>query len=214
MKRQGNYKRGPDCPAYRHGLKGTSIYNIWINMRRRCHDPENAAYESYGARGITVCDRWRNDVAAFDVDMGPRPSRRHSVERKDNSLGYSPGNCVWATPVEQQTNRCDTRMYAHQGKTQCLTHWAREFGLDHRTVARRLDRGLDIADALSPDRLRRKDLTLRGRTQSLPEWSRELSIKQETLWGRVLKGWADEAVLTTPVVSRKGAMDRSLSRPK
>lgn len=196
--------RGEGHFNYKHGLKGTPIYNIWINMRRRCGDPKNPQWPYYGGRGIAVCDRWLNDVAAFSADMGPRPSRRHGIERKNNDLGYSPDNCVWATAKEQANNRRSSRIYTHNGKTQCAADWAKELGIRPSSVARRLKKR-SVGDALAPVSYRRaKLLTLDGRTQTLPEWALELGVKEATLWGRVTNGWSDARVLSTPLFSKGG----------
>jgi hypothetical protein len=194
--------RHPKANNIKHGLYGTASYNIWRNIRRRCLQPNDAKYPDYGGRGITICARW-NDFAAFNADMGPRPSRLHSIDRRDNDLGYTPENCYWATWHEQQSNRRDTRKITHNGRTQCLMHWARELGISNTTLARRLERGMPLDMALSNESyLPSKTLTLNGRTQSVPEWSAELGVKQNTLWGRIVNGWSDEEVLTRPVVRR------------
>ena len=84
---------------------GTRVYRIWNAMRQRCHNPNQPHYERYGARGIAVCDEWRQSFGAFLADMGEPPTDGHSLDRIDNDLGYSPSNCRWATAKEQRANR-------------------------------------------------------------------------------------------------------------
>jgi hypothetical protein len=84
------------------------LYQVWERMLRRCCDPNCSDYPSYGAKGITVCDRWFS-IENFISDMDCRPTG-YTLERKDNKNGYSPENCIWASKATQARNRRTTKL--------------------------------------------------------------------------------------------------------
>lgn len=132
----------------KHGVANTPLYDVWRQMIRRCHDQSCESYQDYGARGILVCDRWRESPTHFIADMGPRPSVNHCIERIDNDGNYEPSNCTWATRSMQARNTRRTNLVTIDGRTQCLSDWAREFGVPRYRVTCRISRGWPAEEAL------------------------------------------------------------------
>jgi hypothetical protein len=84
--------------------KAHPYYAVYSSMKTRCYNKNCKPYRWYGARGITVCERWLQDFWNFVEDLGDRPDG-YTLERLDNSKGYSPENCVWASVQENNKNR-------------------------------------------------------------------------------------------------------------
>ncbi len=107
-------------------------------MIQRCTNPRNASFKHYGGRGIRVCDKWRGSFESFFVAMGPRPTPKHSLDRRDNGGNYEPDNCRWATPEEQQRNTRKNRIVEAFGERKTMTEWSQERGVPIDTLWRRL----------------------------------------------------------------------------
>lgn len=88
----------------RHGMYGSPEYVSWCAMMTRTTNEKQENYKNYGARGISVCDEWK-EFESFFRDMGEKPSTSHSIERVDNDKGYSKENCTWADRSTQNQNQ-------------------------------------------------------------------------------------------------------------
>lgn len=104
---KGLGKTSPRGPAIAVGHR--EEYKCWNNMIARCIDRDHDHFRHYGGRGITVCARWLHSFPAFLLDMGARPSPKHSIDRINNYGNYEPGNCRWATWTEQANNKRNNR---------------------------------------------------------------------------------------------------------
>lgn len=133
IKRHGS----PAGGIHQHGDHNAPEYGVWEAMIARCTNPRTKQYKDYGARGITVCDRWR-DYRNFIADMGRRPSTAHTIERQNNARGYGPGNCVWETRRAQQNNTRRNRFIELNGQRVTVAQAARELGLTYNAAYGRL----------------------------------------------------------------------------
>lgn len=121
----------------KHGQHRSPAYRTWDSMIQRCNNPGSTQYYKYGARGVTVCEEWGNFIN-FYRDMGDRPEG-HTIDRKDNDLGYFKENCRWATPVEQaQNKRTPCTSFARAEEIRSL----REDGASRKEIAQETGIGL------------------------------------------------------------------------
>lgn len=118
-------------------------------MLQRCFNPDAPEYRNYGARDITVCERWRNSFEAFYSDIGPRPTKNHSIERINNSGDYSPENCRWATQKEQSRNKRNNRFLTYKGETLSMVEWAERLGMSYSVLNNRMFYNWPIERALT-----------------------------------------------------------------
>lgn len=127
-----------------------SEYIAWVSMRGRCNNPNNKAYHHYGGRGIGVCREW-DSFDQFLIDMGAKPSSKHSLDRIRVNESYCKSNCRWATPDVQSENKRNTRLITHDGVTMCLSRWAKKLKIARSVLEQRLKNGYPLEKALSSE---------------------------------------------------------------
>lgn len=134
-----------------HGESRSKLYDVWQAMRRRCENERDENYWRYGGRGIAVCDEWKEFVPFREWAMASGYAVGLTIERVNNDLGYSAGNCRWATRRDQTRNTRHNRRLTAFGETQLLADWVR----DARCVVTsaglryRLNRGMAMELALT-----------------------------------------------------------------
>ena len=132
--------------SLRHGKRKSPEYQAWANIKNRCNNPSHPLYKYYGGRGIKLSPLW-NDFNNFYSDMGDRPKGRW-IERVDNDAGYSPENCIWATPRTQSRNRRSNRYLEHGGKKLVITDWAELLNITSAGLNCALRRGKSLQDVI------------------------------------------------------------------
>ena len=122
----------------------SSEYKSWCQMKYRCYNDNFINYHRYGGRGIKVCDRWLNSFENFLQDMGKKPSKKHTLDRIDSDLDYSPENCRWATQLIQQGNRTNNVWIEFNGKNMILSDWGRFLKVKPEAIRYKLKKGISF----------------------------------------------------------------------
>lgn len=153
----GSLKRGltKSCGCYnlekiierntKHNLNDTRLHNIWVKMKQRCLNSKDVAYKNYGARGISVCDKWLNDFKAFyDWAINNGYSDNLTIERINVNGNYCPENCTWITKSQQCLNTRKNVFLTYNGMTKTIKEWADYFNVSYSAFFHRVERGWDI----------------------------------------------------------------------
>jgi hypothetical protein len=135
---------------------GCSEYNSWCGIIQRCTNPNNESYKHYGGRGISVCDRWRYSYDNFLSDMGKKPGKGYSLDRKEVNGNYEPGNCRWATKKQQADNKRTTVYIVLNNEKLNLSDWSKKTGLSRSLIGMRIRRGMTPEKILANTRYGRQ----------------------------------------------------------
>lgn len=154
-----------------HGMSGTRLFHEWCSMKRRCKTRNGKDAPSYYSKGITVCAEWSNSFLSFynwAISNGYNDSL--TIDRIDNSKGYSPNNCRWVTIEEQTRNRTNTIFVMYKGKKTCLRTLCTSIGFPYKTAHRRYTRwktkGKEITVEKLLEPIRKEKVPYKYRNQS------------------------------------------------
>lgn len=133
-----------------HGLSHTRIDNIYRSMIDRCKNPNNKRYCIYGAKGIRVCEEWENDKTTFfEWSFANGYADNLTIDRIDNSKGYEPSNCRWATYEEQGNNKTTNHFLKYNGERRTIRQWEKYLGFKKGLIHSRLRRGWSVEKTLT-----------------------------------------------------------------
>lgn len=196
--------------------KHTRLNYIFSAMKRRCYDPNCKTYKDYGGRGITVCEEWLNlertviagtqarhvtkgFVAFKEWAMSNGYADNLTIDRIDVNGNYSPENCKWSTPKEQQNNTRKNLLVTYKGKTKTLPQWCEELGINYVRTRNRIflqhwsvEKAFEMKESAVA-----KNITYKGKTQSIADWCRELNLSPYAVRNRLRRGWIVEEALGT-----------------
>ncbi len=126
----------------------TKEYTAWANAKSRCTNRNDPGFKRYGGRGIKMCARWLRSYEAFLADMGRAPAG-WTLERSNNNLGYTPGNCIWAPRLAQANNHRGNRLLRFRGVRRTIAQWARILKMPKDRIRSRLRYGWSVLRTLT-----------------------------------------------------------------
>lgn len=180
-------------------MKGKErLRSIYYGMKQRCYNENSINFRYYGGKGVFICDEWLNDCEKFyEWSIKNGYSDNLTIDRIDSNKKYSPDNCKWSSKSEQAYNRSMSVKLTLDGRTMYMTEWAKELGIDKKTLSWRYNNGWSDEEILTrPRDYKENKLTLNGETHSMSEWSRITGIKVATISYRMRKDWSVEDALT------------------
>ncbi len=132
-----------------HNKTGTRLYRIWRGIKVRCYDAHHKDFRDYGAKGVTICDEWRDDFQAFyDWAMANGYEENLSIDRIDNSKGYSPDNCRWADNIQQANNKTTNYYVVYKNERLTLSELARKYHLNYTVLGKAIRAGKSLEEAV------------------------------------------------------------------
>lgn len=125
------------------------LYDVWRSMKQRCNNKNKKDYPRYGGRGIRVCEEWNDYLSFYQWGIANGYEKGKQLDRINNDGNYEPSNCRWATIIENNNNKRNTKYFTIDKMTHTLTEWCQIYNVRRSTVEDRIKRGWEIEKALT-----------------------------------------------------------------
>lgn len=135
-----------------HGHSRERLYRVWKSMLHRCNSIHSSSYDNYGARGIKVCDEWKDYETFKEWAINHGYAEKLSIDRINVNGNYCPENCKFSSMKEQANNKRSNHFIEIDGVTKTIAQWAEYSGLPQSTIYQRVKVGKTGADILKPKR--------------------------------------------------------------
>lgn len=177
-----------------HGYSNEKLYSVYRDMLSRCYNPKHKSYFRYGGRQenpITVCEEWLNSYESFRDFMLSQgydeyaPSYENTIDRIDNSKGYSPDNCRVVTMKVQSLNKSSNHIITYKGKQTTVTEAAEDKGLTNHQVFNRLNKGWTMKRALTQPLTQAHIYSASGQKHTISEWAKIMGVTDAVIRGRL-----------------------------
>jgi hypothetical protein len=193
-----------------HGLSKHPLRGVHRAMVNRCHEETDPHYDSYGAKGVVVCEEWRNSYEAFAnwaLENGWKKGLqidKDKLSKEKPGKQYGPDFCCFLTCKENSQYKSDNRMIIYNGETLSLSQWADRFNVKYNTFRDRIEKGWSMEKMATDYHTdgRTNKLEYKGELIGITELTKRFNISLPGLKKRLKKGWSVEKALETPVETK------------
>lgn len=184
------------------------LFDTWRKIKQRCLNPKDKQYKNYGARGIKICDEWLHDFWLFCLDVGVKPTNKHTLDRINNDGNYEPGNVRWATIKEQNNNKRTCVFFEHNGEKLNIKQWAKKLNIDDSTLYSRIFFRKWTFDRAITEPIKKpikiNSINFNGESKTVSEWAKINGICKKAIYERIKRGWPPEMAVSVGRIENNG----------